>query len=510
MQYWLLVISFLFLPFLKADVSATKVAASTADKNELLWAADPKGGVPYVFQEPQDMDILTGFEKEIIEEVARLIDKKPVFVANTWEFLIPGLERRQYDVIINGLEITESRMEAVNFSVPYYKSYLQLVVAKDNNTLKTLQDCRGKAVGILRNSKAVDPLYKLGDVDVRTYSDEVNGFIDVANHRIDAFLIDYPVALYYVGPNPDLKLIGEPVGTTDYGIVLRKEDSQLLAQINAAIGKMIRSGKLREILDRWNLWNDLMKTYTQDFSANTNPPTAYEAYIESFTNSGGSFKKVFKKYLGFLPSLLKGAVVTVEISVVSMMLAMFLGLVLAVVRIYGPKPLSILSNLYVECIRGTPLLIQLYFIYYGLPTIGIKLPPFISGVVTLGFNYAAFEAENYRAGIVAIHSGQMEAARALGMTQWQGLRHVVIPQAFRIMLPPVTNDFIALLKDSALVSVVSIVDLTHAYNLIATNHFNYFQLGILVAFIYLMLGLPFIQLTRWAERRLAVEKKRNY
>jgi polar amino acid transport system substrate-binding protein len=152
----------------------------------------------------------------------------------------------------------------------------------------------------------------------------------------------------------------------------------------------------------------------------------------------------------------------------------------------------------------------LYFIYYGLPTIGIKLPPFMSGVVTLGFNYAAFEAENYRAGIVAIHSGQMEAARALGMSQWQGLRYVVIPQAFRVMLPPVTNDFIALLKDSALVSVVSIVDLTHAYNLIATNHFNYFQLGIIVAIIYLILGLPFIQLTRWAERRLAVEKKRNY
>jgi len=176
---------------------------------------------------------------------------------------------------------------------------------------------------------------------------------------------------------------------------------------------------------------------------------------------------------------------------------------LATVRVYAPWPLALLSVLYIEIIRGTPVLIQLYFIFYGLPAVGIKLSPFIAGVVGLGLNYAAYEAENYRAGFSGVPHTQMEAALSLGMTRWQAIRHVIAPQAFRIVLPPVTNDFISLLKDSSLVSVITLVELTKTYGLLATKYYDYFGTGIMVAVIYLLLGLPFVRLARYTERKLA-------
>jgi polar amino acid transport system substrate-binding protein len=186
-----------------------------------------------------------------------------------------------------------------------------------------------------------------------------------------------------------------------------------------------------------------------------------------------------------------------------MLAAVLFGLLLAIGRIFGPAPVRWFTTAYIELLRGTPLLIQLLVIFYGLPNIGIKLSPFVAAVLGLGLNYAASEAENYRAGLLAVPAGQWDAAQALGLTQSQSLRLVVIPQAIRLVLPPMTNDFIALLKDSSLVSALTMVELTGAYHRLATETFDYFGTGLLVALIYLLLGLPFVRLARYSESRLA-------
>ena len=152
--------------------------------------------------------------------------------------------------------------------------------------------------------------------------------------------------------------------------------------------------------------------------------------------------------------------------------------------------------------RGTPLLIQLLFIFYGLPNVGLRLSPFIACVLGLGLNYTASEAENYRAGLLPMPAGQWQAAYPLGLTQGKALRLVILPQAVRLILPPLTNDFISLLKDSSLVSALTMVELTGAYNRLATETFDYFGTGLLVAFLYLLLGLPFVRLARSMEERL--------
>jgi polar amino acid transport system substrate-binding protein len=155
----------------------------------------------------------------------------------------------------------------------------------------------------------------------------------------------------------------------------------------------------------------------------------------------------------------------------------------------------------VEIIRGTPLLIQLYLLYYGLPGLGVKLPALVAAVTGLGLNYAAYEAEIYRAGILAIPRGQTEAAQSLGMTRMQTVIHVLIPQAVRTVLPPVTNDFIAMLKDSSLVSVITVVELTKAYSIQAASTFSYLELGLVTAAIYLLMSLPLARLSRYLEAR---------
>ena len=333
---------------------------------------------------------------------------------------------------------------------------------------------------------------------------------DLANGRLDAALIDAPIALYYGNINPKLKLVGGPIGRIEFAIAVKKGQEELLYRINNSIKRLKENGTLRNILERWNLWNKLNAELTGDYSPSTQDPVMYNEFLnyhQSQTKKG--FLVEAKKYISFLPMLGKGALITVKLSISAMMLAIALGFFLAVLRIYGPAPFAFLAKFYIEIVRGTPLLIQLYFIFYGLPSVGIRLEPFMAGMITLGLNYAAYEAENYRAGLLSIPHSQMEAARALGMSHLQGLRYVVIPQAFRIMLPPVTNDFISLLKDSSLVSVITIVELTLSYNLLATTYYNYFGIGILVASIYLLLGLPFVKLSRWAEKRLAIDRKRK-
>jgi polar amino acid transport system substrate-binding protein len=161
----------------------------------------------------------------------------------------------------------------------------------------------------------------------------------------------------------------------------------------------------------------------------------------------------------------------------------------------------------VELVRGTPLLIQLYLIYYGLPNLGVRLNAFTAAVLGLALNYAAYEAENYRAGIQGIARGQMEAALALGMTRLLALRRVILPQAARLVIPPVTNDFIALFKDSSLVSVITMVELTKVYGMLATTTYDYIGLGLMTAALYFGLSYPASLLANYLERRLRYDRR---
>lgn len=473
----------------------------------LRWGADSEGGAPYIFQDPANPTRTIGFEVDLVNALAQEMNKKAEFIQNQWDSLIPGLNRKNYDIVVNGLEITEDRKAEILFSDPYYVTYEQLTVRKETQNIESLKDCKNKVVGTLKASLAHRMLEAQKDIQVRSYDGQINPYQDLENKRLDAVLMDFPIALYYGSPNPKLKSVGAPIGRMEYGIGLRRGDTPLAHDINAALKRLSQNGKLREIYERWGMWNATIADFLNDHSPSRIPPTEYEAYLKAIGIKRDWKEKVYQ-YASYLPLLVKGAIMTVELSLLAMVVAVILGLGITLIRLYTPAPLPWLATSYVEVVRGTPLLIQLFFIFYALPSIGITFEPFVAALVGLGLNYAAYEAENYRAGILAIPRHQMEAALALGMSKLQALRHIIIPQAVRIIIPPVTNDFISLLKDSSLVSVITLVELTKIYGQLASTYYDYFGTGVMVAIMYFLIGLPFVRLSHWAEKYFSFDRER--
>jgi len=480
------------------------LCAQSSPDRTLRWAGDAEGGAPYEFQDPADPGRIIGFEVDIIEAIGRILGRPARFVQNQWDGLVPGLERGNYDLIISGLEVTPDRAQVINFSRTYYRTFEQLAVRTGERGIRSLEDCAGKSVGTLKGSLAQRMLEARADLKVLSYDGQINAYEDLSNGRLDAVLLDHIIALYNVPPLPGLKMVGPPLGRVEYGIGIRKNDLALLADVDRALGTMIASGELRRILNNWGLWTPLCAALFEDYSPGSTRAEAYERYLNSRAQRFSLAERV-KQYAGYLPLLGKGALVTLELSLISMVLAVSLGLLVALSRLYAPPVIRVCAAVYIESIRGTPLLIQLFLIFYGLPHAGIRLSPFVAAVLGLGLNYSAYEAENYRAGIQSIPRTQMEAALALGMTRLQALRHVIVPQAMRLVIPPVTNDFIALLKDSSLVSVITMVELTKAYSQLANIHYDYLGIGLLAAAMYFLVGLPFVRLARIAERRFSPE-----
>ncbi|MCQ8278208.1 ABC transporter substrate-binding protein/permease [Acetobacteraceae bacterium KSS8] len=477
-------------------------AAQATELPALRWASDAQSGAPFVFHDPADQSRLTGFEYDIMQALAARMGRRPVFVQNDWDGLIPGLQRGLYDLVIDGIEITPEHRAVVAFSTPYYLTAERIAVRRGEAGLDTVDRLRGHVVGTLKDTTSMRLLEQAGGITLRTYEDETNAYSDLNNGRLDAVMLDAPIAQYYAVPDDRLKLVGAPIGSLAYGIALRQNDPVLLDAVNNGLEAMRRDGSLRRILQRWAMWTPQMAAAFDDPSTEAVPPTQWDHWLES-TRPTATLGARLRRYAGFLPLIGRAALMTLAVSACAMVLAVVGGLVLALARRYGVPPLRWAATLYIEIVRGTPLLIQVLFIFYGLPSLGIRLDPFLAGVVALGLNYAAYEAENYRAGLQSVPHGQMEAAMALNLTQAQAVRHVLVPQAFRFVVPVMTNDFISLLKDSSLVSVITLSELTQAYIRLSTTYYDYLGTGLMIAAAYLLLGLPFVRLARIAERRLA-------
>jgi len=202
-----------------------------------------------------------------------------------------------------------------------------------------------------------------------------------------------------------------------------------------------------------------------------------------------------------LPFLLKGALLTIFFSASSELIGIIIGLITAVIRVTKIKVLSQLAVIYVDLFRGTPLLMQIIFIYYALPYIGINLPAIVAGIVALSINSGAYVSEIFRAGIESIDKGQTEAARSLGMSYMQSMRYVIVPQTIKRVLPPLTNEFVALIKDSSLLSVIAIAELMRTAKEMMTWKLNPSSLTA-AAIIYLIITIPLTRLVSQMEKRL--------
>ena len=456
-------------------------------RGELRYGLDVQGGEPFASEDAQGN--LVGFEIDIASALGKALGVRMVPVQNDWSALVPALTRGDFDIILNGFESTPLNAARVRLSRPYYV-FSERLTARSNATwaFNGLSSLRGLRLGALGNSQAWALLRQAG-LDPVPYEGVQEPYTDLVAGRVDAVLMDDIIANRY-GQAPGLRVVAD-VATGTYAIGVRPGEEALLASVNQGLQTLLRQGTINQILERWHLGGA-----RQDALLGEQP----HAVAPSPKGRGLSRSQILLFF--------QGAVVTLLLACAAMALAVVLGLVLAIARLPWPSLSSGLvrrmASAYVEVFRGTPVLLQLYLIYYGLPQLApwLTMPAVLAAILGLGMNYAAYEAEIYRAGIAAVPRGQWEAALSLGMSEAQAFRRAVLPQALRVSLPGMANDFIALLKDTSLVSVITVVELTKRLSITAVDTSGWLLPGLFCAALYFAMSYPLSLLARRLEAGL--------
>jgi polar amino acid transport system substrate-binding protein len=499
------------VPLAAAFAAAFAPATDCAEAQQLpalRWAGDSEGGAPYVEADPRNPGRVVGLDVEIAELIAKELGRPAEFVQIAFTSLDQSAARGDFDVALDGIEDTPARRASLAVTVPYYEFREVLTVrAVDAPRFRSLADLRGRRVGTLGGTTAYELLLaaeREHGVEAVSYDDDVHPYEDLLNGRVDAVLLDNVIAERSMRRMPGLATQPDAVAVGHYVGILGPAGRQLRDRIDIILRAAMTDGRLEAILRRWLVWNDdqpkLYERLAQGSYAAA-PGAAGESGAAAAPIAADaprpSASAMARQYL---PSLLSAAAMTLVLSCLSMALAVCLGAVIATGRVYGNRMLRVLFTAYVEVTRGTPILLQLFVIYYGFASV-VRLPAFVAALIGLGLNYAAYESEIYRGALEAVPRGQLEAARVLGLSDWQTLRLVRAPQAFRFALAPTTNDFVAMLKDSSLVSVLTVMELTKQTQIFATNLGSWVVPGALCAALYLAMSLPLAQVARRLEAR---------
>jgi His/Glu/Gln/Arg/opine family amino acid ABC transporter permease subunit len=424
-------------------------------------------------------DRYEGFDIDLGGAIARRLGVKAVWTNISFDGIFAALVRKTYDIVISTVVITPERQKVVAFSEPYYRAGQIIAVKKEDSSIHGPQDLKGKRVAAQLNTTGQFAVEKIGGVDLRKYNSTDLALLDVANGRVDAAVADLPAVQAMIKQGfPTLKTVGDVFTDEHYAVVLRKEDTALREAINAALRDIKATGEYDRLHRRW-----LAAPGEDEGSASG--------------ADGGALGLLGRVW----PILMRGVWWTLQLTLLSIVFGIPIGLLGALARISRFRPVAWLAAGYVELIRGTPLLVQIFFIYFVLPKIGISLPEFATAIVALSVNTGAYVTEIFRAGIQSIEVGQMEAARSLGMTYGTAMRMVILPQAFRRVLPPLTNEAIVLLKDSSLVSVMGMTELTRTGQELASRFAQPMVIWPAVALLYLVMTLPLTRLAQWLETR---------
>ncbi len=486
-----------------ATVWCLAAGAGMAQPAVLRWGADAEGGAPFVEADPDNPAIVRGFDVDVVELLAQGLGRTPQFVQAAFTSLDQSVKRGDFDIAVSGLEDSPAKRAELGVSVPYYAFREMLTVRDaDRDRFRSLADLRGRKVATLGATLAWELLGAAerdhGVVPV-AYDDDVHPYSDLRLGRVDAVLLDHVLADRAMRRQAGLVTQPEPVDTGYYVVLMARDQTVLRDQIDGILRAAMRDGRLEAIFRKWQVWNGDQPGMYAAVLAGADSLLDSQAGAEGLRRARPDAWALTIRYL---PALGRAAGITLVLSCVAMLLAVSLGGAIAVGRVYGSRWLRAALTIYVEVVRGTPVLLQLFVLYYGVASV-VRLPPFLAALLGLGLNYAAYESEIYRAALEAVPKGQLEAARTLGFGSLQTLRLIRGPQAFRYALAPMTNDFVALLKDSSLVSVLTVVELTKQTQIFAANLGTWAVPGALCAVMYLAMSWPLARLAGRLERRWA-------
>ena len=478
---------------------------NNTDNKKVITVATSGTYYPFTFKEGNQIE---GFEVDVWNDIGKRLGYKVEYKTASFSGLFGMLDSGKVNTIANQITVSKEREEKYYFTEPTVYTGAQIVVRKDENGITNLSDLKGKTVGVDLGSN-YEEIIKNADkenhenITVKTYQDTNVAFNQLLLGRIDAVVIDRVSAAMMINKgNLELKMVGKPIKPLEnaYPFVKNKENEELVTKINSAINAMKADGTLKAISEKWLKTNVTTPEDIDNAGAITTTDKEH-----SNVNISGVFDFSYAKEI--FPKVLVGLKVTLIIAIVSMIIGLIVGLILSVVRVYKIPVLKQIVEVYISFFRGTPLLVQLFLLYFGLPQVIPELKDmsaYIATIVGLGLNSSAYIAEVLRSSIDAIDKGQMEACYSLGMTKGQGLRRIVLPQAFRISIPSLGNIFIDNIKSSSLAFTLGVVEILAQAQMIAAASYRFFEPYVIAALIYWIVILFFSFLQRILEKKLSV------
>jgi His/Glu/Gln/Arg/opine family amino acid ABC transporter permease subunit len=456
--------------YLKAD--ATGAPASTPIRDAGVLRVGTEGTyAPFSYHEPATGE-LTGYDVDVARAVGDKLGVPVEFVETPWDSIFAALEANRFDVVANEVTINPERQAKYDLSTPYSIGEGVIVTRADDDSITSLEDLSGK-----RTAQSITSNWAQVARDSGATVEGVEGFaqaITLLNQgRVDATVNDSIAVYAYLAETGDtsVKIAAETGERSEQGFAARK-DSGFLPELNGALDELRADGTLTEISQRY-LKADA--TGTAQAAQDQGPPPTRSAFDLVRDN---------------LWPLAKAAItMTIPLTIISFAIGLVLALAVALARLSSNVVLTNVARLYISIIRGTPLLVQLFIVFYALPEFGVRIDPFPAAVIAFSLNVGGYAAEIIRSAILSIPKGQWEAAETIGLDYVGALRRIILPQAARVAVPPLSNTLISLVKDTSLASTILVTELLRQAQIIAAPTFEFFALYGTAAIYYWVICL---------------------
>ena len=448
---------------------------------------------PYEYMVNQKID---GIDPAIIRHVAGELGYELIIQNMAFDSVIAAVQSGKGDVAASGITVTEERKKRVNFTIPYVVAQ-QLIILPKKSTISKIEDLKKLRIGVQHGTTG--DMYVAKNLrEPERYANGALAVAALAAGKLDAVVIDQEPAEVFIKQVPGLKIFPEPLTREEYAFAINKKSPELLAQFNKVLLQMQEDGSLKNIIEHYR-------------ELNSQKSAADIAHGENFIS-----RLQTSFYINFIKDqryiyLVKGFGTTIYITVAALFIGLIIGFAVAVIRSTADqtgkfKLLNWLYKFYLTVIRGTPVVVQLliiYFVIFGT----VDVDKVLVAVIAFGINSGAYVAEIIRGGIMSIDQGQMEAGRSLGFGYVPTMRYIILPQAFKTVLPTLANEFIVLLKETAVAGYVGLCDVTYAGNIIGGNVYDYLFPLLMSAAIYLALVMFFTYLVGKLERRLRTSER---
>ncbi|HLO49860.1 MAG TPA: ABC transporter substrate-binding protein/permease [Kamptonema sp.] len=471
---------------------------SYAQNKKTLTMATSPDYPPYEYKDTAvSGNEIIGFDVDIAKYITKELGYELKIIGMDFNGLIPALQAGRADLVMAGMTPTPERKKNVDFSDLYYEAQNTIVAKKGSNLTKP-EDLAGKKVGVQLGSIQQEAVKKMAGVEAIPLNRIADIIQELKSNRLTAGVIEDTVAKGYAEANPDLEFNVIPNTEESGSAIAFPKGSKLVPEFNRVLQQMQANGKLKELATQW-----FSKTIPQAPSSESpqSPSPTVPGQVQQ--PASPQFSLDFGKILPNLPFILGGIWVTLTFTLLSAFLGFLWGMVLSLFKISSIKPLYWFANGYTSIFRGTPLILQLTLVYFATPQLtGYNISALQAGVITFFLNSGAYISETIRAGIQAVDKGQKEAAESLGVPYKLMMADIILPQALKNILPALVNESIALLKDSALVSVIGVEDLLRRATIVGAEKYIYFEPLIFVGVIYYLMVLSLTWGANVLERRL--------